>query len=91
MVKQPTIRVVLSLALHFGWQMKQLDVSNTFLYDRLDEVIYMQQPISFVDSQHPTHVCKLHKALYGLKQAPPACFLPSLFFTHLGLQTKLGC
>lgn len=34
----------------------------------------MEQPKSFVDSDHPNFVCKLHKALYGLKQAPRALF-----------------
>ena len=34
----------------------------------------MQQPPGYVDSQFPSHVCKLHKSLYGLKQAPRAWF-----------------
>lgn len=36
-VKQPTIRVVLSLALHFGWHIRQLDISNAFLHGSLQE------------------------------------------------------
>lgn len=34
----------------------------------------MQQPLGFVDSNLPHHVCKLRKSLYGLKQAPRASF-----------------
>ena len=34
----------------------------------------MQQPPGFIDSNLPSHVCKLHKSLYGLKQAPRAWF-----------------
>ena len=34
----------------------------------------MSQPSSYVDPEHPTHVCLLHKAIYGLKQAPRAWF-----------------
>ena len=30
----------------------------------------MQRPPSYVDSQFPSHVCRLHKSLYSLKQAP---------------------
>ena len=71
-VKQQTIRLVLSLALHNDWLLHQLDVSNAFLHDTLDEDIYVDQPPGYVDSRHPHLVCKLKKSLYGLKQAPRA-------------------
>jgi hypothetical protein len=34
----------------------------------------MKQPPGFVDSDHPTYLCKLDKSLYDLKQAPRAWF-----------------
>jgi hypothetical protein len=37
----------------------------------------MKQPLGFVNSTLPSHVCRLHKSLYGLKQAPRA------WYTHL--------
>lgn len=72
--KQQTIRLVLSLALHHGWSVKQLDVSNAFLHGTIQEQVYLKQPQGYVNQQFPSHVCKLHKALYGLKQAPRAWY-----------------
>ena len=71
-IKPPTIRLVLSLALIHGWTLRQLDVKNAFLHDTLKEVVYMEQPSDFPNTLFPNHVCRLHKALYGLKQAPHA-------------------
>lgn len=73
-VKQPTIRVALSLAVHYHWPLRQLDVSNAFLHGTLEEEVYMQQPLGYRDPNHPYHVCKLQKALYGLRQAPRAWY-----------------
>ena len=42
----------------------------------------MMQPEDFVDSKHPTHVCRLKKALYGLKQ-PPRLWINKLKSTLL--------
>ena len=55
----------------------------------------MAQPPGFNDSDHPTHVCKLHKAIYGLKQAPRAwyhelrSFLLASGFTNSHSDTSL--
>lgn len=72
--KQPTVRILLCLALHYNWSLIQLDISNAFLHGKLEEEVYMIQPPGFVDSIHPQHVCELQKALYGLKQAPRAWY-----------------
>ncbi|KAL2492715.1 cysteine-rich RLK (RECEPTOR-like protein kinase) 8 [Abeliophyllum distichum] len=73
-VKSTTIRLVLSLAVSRGWQLRQLDVNNAFLQGHLSEDVYMAQPPGFVDRDNPTHICKLKKAIYGLKQAPRAWY-----------------
>ena len=43
-IRQETIRLVLSLAVRNNWLINQLDVSNAFLHGMLDETIYMTQP-----------------------------------------------
>jgi hypothetical protein len=80
-VKPPTVHIILSLVAQNQWPLRQLDVSNAFLRGLLKESIYMAQPLGFIDSAHPSQVCKLHKSLYGLKQAPRAWF--EHFTSHL--------
>ena len=69
-----TIRLVLSVAVHHGWPLFQLDVKNAFLYGDLHETVYMQQPPGFEVQGECQKVCKLKKAIYGLKQSPRAWF-----------------
>ena len=73
-IKPCTIRVILTLAASYNWDIQQIDINNAFLNGDLQEVVFMSQPEGFVDSQFPHHVCRLNKALYGLKQAPRAWF-----------------
>jgi histone deacetylase 1/2 len=58
-VKASTVRVVLSLVVSNNWPLRQLDVKNTFLNGLLQEEVYMDQSLSNVDPQYPTHICRL--------------------------------
>jgi hypothetical protein len=55
----------------------------------------MYQPPGYIDTTHPSYVCKLDKALYGLKQAPRAWYarlcskLVKLGFTPSKADTSL--
>ena len=68
-----TVRILLSLATHYNWQLLQYDVKNAFLHDDLDEEIYMNIPLRF-EGNTGNKMCKLKKALYGLKQSLRAWF-----------------
>ena len=71
--KMNTVRILLSLAVHYNWQLLQYDVKNTFLHGDLDEEICMNIPPGFEENTG-NKVCKLKKVLYGLKQSPRAWF-----------------
>ena len=73
MEKMNTVRILLSLAVNFDWELQQYDVKNVFLHGELEEEIYMSIPPWFSESDR-NKVCRLKKALYGLKQSPRAWF-----------------
>ncbi|GJS54234.1 putative RNA-directed DNA polymerase [Tanacetum coccineum] len=63
------IRILISIAAYYDYEIWQMDVKTTFLNGYLDEDIYMVQPEGFVDPNHLRKVCKLQRSIYGLKQA----------------------
>ena len=52
-----------------NWTISGLDVRNAYLYGKLDEEIYMEQPEGFRMEGYEDYVIRLKRALYGLKQA----------------------
>nr|GEY54331.1 hypothetical protein [Tanacetum cinerariifolium] len=49
-----------------------MDVKSAFLYGKIEEEVYVYQPLGFEDPDFPDKIYKVEKALYGLHQAPRA-------------------
>jgi hypothetical protein len=64
---------MISLAAQYRWKIYQLDVKSAFLNGFLEEEIYVEQPLGYIEAENESKVYKLKKALYGLKQASSAC------------------
>ena len=69
-----SIRILLAIASHLNFKLYQMDVKSAFLNRMLQEEVYVEQPMDFVDSYRPDNVHKLKRALYGLKKAPRAWY-----------------
>ena len=55
-IKAITIQLILALAIMNKWQMKQLEVTNNFLYGNVTEELYMAQPQGYINPAHSHHV-----------------------------------
>ena len=67
--KVASIRLLLSVAAAFDFEVEQMDVKTEFLHGDLEEEIYMRQPEGFAVKGKKELVCKLKKSLYGLKHS----------------------
>ncbi|GJS20089.1 putative ribonuclease H-like domain-containing protein [Tanacetum coccineum] len=66
------IRLFLAYASFKDFMVYQMDVKSAFLYEKIEEEVYVCQPPRFEDLDFPNRVYKVEKALYGLHQAPRA-------------------
>ncbi|GJX97769.1 retrovirus-related pol polyprotein from transposon TNT 1-94 [Tanacetum coccineum] len=67
------IRLFLAYTSFKDFIVYQMDVKCAFLYGKIEEEVYVYQPLGFEDPEFPDRVYKVEKALYGLHQAPRAC------------------
>nr|GEU69940.1 hypothetical protein [Tanacetum cinerariifolium] len=68
------IRLFLAYAPFMDFMVYQMDVKSSFLYETIEEEVYVCQPSGFKDPDYPDKVYKVVKALYGLHQAPRAWY-----------------
>ncbi|KAA0032127.1 retrovirus-related pol polyprotein from transposon tnt 1-94 [Cucumis melo var. makuwa] len=64
-----SIRILLSIAAYYDYEIWQMDVKTAFFNDNLEETIYMQQPKGFITPSQEQKICKLNRSIYELKQA----------------------
>ncbi|TYK09500.1 gag/pol protein [Cucumis melo var. makuwa] len=64
-----SIRILLSIATFYDYEIWQIDVKTAFLNGNLEESIYMAQPEGFIKKGQEQKICKFQKSIYGLKQA----------------------
>nr|GEU33032.1 copia protein [Tanacetum cinerariifolium] len=69
------IRLFLAYASFMRFMVYQMDVKSAFLYETIEEEVYVCQPPGFEDLDHPDKVYKVVKALFGLHQAPRSCLI----------------
>nr|GEW32915.1 ribonuclease H-like domain-containing protein [Tanacetum cinerariifolium] len=67
------IRLLLAYASFKDFMVYQMDVKSAFLYGKIEEEVYVCQPLRFEDPHFLDKMYKAEKALYGLHQAPKAC------------------
>ncbi|CAI7768799.1 unnamed protein product [Closterium sp. NIES-53] len=81
--RHTSVRLVNCEAAAKNFPLRQIDVSNAFLYADIDAEIYVEYPHTY--PTNPPSVCKLKKSQYGIKQAP------RLWQQHLNrLLTEVG-
>nr|GEW69149.1 ribonuclease H-like domain, reverse transcriptase, RNA-dependent DNA polymerase [Tanacetum cinerariifolium] len=66
------IRLFLAYALFKDFVVYQMDMKSAFLYSKIEEEVYVCQPLRFKAPEFHNRVYKVEKVLYGLHQAPRA-------------------
>ncbi|GJW31452.1 putative ribonuclease H-like domain-containing protein [Tanacetum coccineum] len=68
------IRLFVAYASFKDFVVYQMDVKSAFLYGKIEEEVYVCQPLGFKDLEFFDKVYMVEKALYGLHQAPRAWY-----------------
>jgi hypothetical protein len=68
-----SVRLLIALMTHEGWEVYHMDVKSAFLNGDIQEEVYIEQPTGFIIAAKEHKVLKLKKALCGLHQASRAC------------------
>ena len=64
-----SMRILLSIATHYDYEIWQMDVKTAFLNGNLEKEVYMMQPEGFIAKNQEHMGCKLKRSIYGIEQA----------------------
>ena len=73
-VKPMSYKIIFSLAAIHNWEIEHMDIKTAFLYNKIDEKVYIEQLTGFTKDNQ---VFYLKKTLYSLKQ------LPQIWYTKI--------
>ena len=73
--KKDSFRIIMALVAHYDLELRQMDVKTAFLNGDLEDDVYMDQPVGFIEEGKKHVVCKLKKSIYGLKQVSRQWYL----------------
>ena len=69
MSTKDSLRIIMTIVIHFDLKLHQMNVRITFLNGDLVEDVYLSQPTGFEKVGKENMVCKLQISIYSLKQA----------------------
>lgn len=52
------------------FELHQIDIKIAFLYNKIEEEVFIEYPLRINSYTKPNLVYRLNKAFYGLKQSP---------------------
>jgi len=73
----------MALVARYDLKLHKMDVKTVFLNGNLEENVYMDQPVGFIEEGKEYIVCKLKKSIYGLKHALDNGILSSMILMFL--------
>jgi hypothetical protein len=74
-VRFASVRLILAIVANLNLELYQMDIKTAFLNGKLNEEIYMDQPVGFIAKGQERKVCKLKRSIYGLKQSSRQWYL----------------
>ena len=72
-----SFNIIFSLATIYNCEIEHMAIKTAFLYGKIDEKVYVEQPTGFTKDDQ---ICHLKKTLYSLKQLPQIWYIKIVTF-----------